>query len=184
MDDRRNSRVELDGPRPAELDQSEAVGATCAILNFVLKVRPSLWSGRCAQESTEAQTDGLPKNHVPSRKQCSGQTCRQRGGSSIMRNVCRIPTAVRMPAERSPNSLSAPRSILLQASWPDQACPPLPRGGAHRRIRKQTACRAMSGRAVCSEEHPCARVARDAHEPCVRHAHIREKRFEFVIQYD
>ena len=95
---------------------------------------------------------------------CSGQTCRQRERSSIMRNVCRIRTAVRMPAEGSLNALSAPRSTLRHACWPqcraDQACPPLfrlPHVCAHRRIRKQNACRAMSGRAVCSE-HPLARV--------------------------
>ena len=52
----------------------------------------------------------------------------------------------------------------------DQACQPLfrlPRVCAKRRVRKQTACRAMSGRAVCSEQDPWTRVARDAREPCV-----------------
>jgi hypothetical protein len=115
LDHRRNSHVELDGLWPAEFDRSEAVGATCAILNVVplTPERPM-----CPRERRGTVEWPAEKPCPKPKAACSGQACRQRGRSSIMRNVCRIPTAVRMPAEGSPNSLSAPRSILRHASWP------------------------------------------------------------------
>lgn len=143
LDHRRNSHVELDGLWPAEFDRSEAVGATCAILNVVplTPERPM-----CPRERRGTVEWPAEKPCPKPKAACSGQACRQRGRSSIMRNVCRIPTAVRMPAEGSPNSLSAPRSILRHASWPampaDQACP------GHRCL----GCRAFAQSAVCASK--------------------------------